>query len=169
MSETAIKNPQVNVDESEVEEEKPVQANTGPVTVTTGGQTFTLEIKETKTNEEDEDPIFTKRAKLYRFAAEANEWKERGKGEAKLLKHKTTGKVRFLMRRDKTFKICGNHYIIDSMKLEPHAGSDRAFVYTCPADFADEEQKSEVFCIRFGNAESTSQTDQTIFSGFAPF
>ena len=38
------------------------------------------------------------------------EWKERGTGEIKLLKHKETGKIRVLMRRDKTLKICANHY-----------------------------------------------------------
>lgn len=31
-------------------------------------------------------------------------------GEAKILKHKTTGKVRLLMRREKTYKICANHF-----------------------------------------------------------
>jgi Ran-binding protein 1 len=47
-------------------------------------------------------------AKLWRF--DTNEWKERGTGEMKLLKHKETKKIRLLMRRDKTLKICANHY-----------------------------------------------------------
>lgn len=38
------------------------------------------------------------------------EWKERGTGEIKLLKHNETGKIRVLMRREKTLKICANHY-----------------------------------------------------------
>ena len=37
------------------------------------------------------------------------QWKERGSGELKLLKHKTTGMVRLLMRREKTLKVCANH------------------------------------------------------------
>jgi len=49
------------------------------------------------------------RAKLYRFSDEEKEWKERGTGEVKLLKHKGNKKVRVLMRRDKTLKICANH------------------------------------------------------------
>lgn len=56
--------------------------------------------------------FFCRRAKLFRFDqdAEPPEWKERGTGDVKLLKHKTTGMVRVLMRRDKTLKVCANHY-----------------------------------------------------------
>ena len=52
------------------------------------------------------------RAKLYRFetSGDENEWKERGVGEVKILKHGDKGTHRILMRRDKTFKICANHY-----------------------------------------------------------
>ena len=55
---------------------------------------------------------FYSRAKLFRYdnESEPNEWKERGTGECKLLKHKETGYRRILMRRDKTLKICANHY-----------------------------------------------------------
>jgi len=53
-----------------------------------------------------------RRAKLFRFetSGEENEWKERGVGEVKILKNSDKGKYRVLMRRDKTFKICANHY-----------------------------------------------------------
>eukprot|EP01121_Diplochlamys_sp_Union-15-3_P002583 TRINITY_DN122_c0_g1_i3.p1 TRINITY_DN122_c0_g1~~TRINITY_DN122_c0_g1_i3.p1 ORF type:complete len:301 (-),score=87.96 TRINITY_DN122_c0_g1_i3:85-855(-) len=107
-----------------------------------------------KTLEEDEDALFKVRAKLFRFDKTSNEWKERGTGEVKLLKHKTTHKIRLLMRRDKTFKICANHYILPSMKLEVNVGSDRSWVWNCPADFADETAKEEVFAIRFANVEN---------------
>ncbi len=40
------------------------------------------------------------------------------------------------------------------LKLTPSAGSDRAWVYTVSADFADEEPKVEQLAIRFKNAES---------------
>ena len=61
------------------------------------------------------------RAKLYRFQLATKEWRERGTGNARLLKHKTTGRIRFLMRRDKTFKICGNHYgMSPSLPSHPH-------------------------------------------------
>ena len=50
-----------------------------------------------------------RKAKLYRFDREGNQWKERGVGTVKLLKHKETGKVRLVMRQSKTLKICANH------------------------------------------------------------
>ena len=40
------------------------------------------------------------------------------------------------------------------MNLVASAGSDRAWVYTVNADFADEEAKVEQLAIRFKNAES---------------
>jgi Ran-binding protein 1 len=52
------------------------------------------------------------RAKLFRFAKDSNEWKERGTGDVKFLKHKQSGKTRIVMRRDQTLKVCANHYSI---------------------------------------------------------
>lgn len=60
------------------------------------------------------------------------------------------------MRRDKTFKICANHYISKDMELRPNCGSDRAWVWTAP-DFADEEIKTETLAIRFANAENAKK------------
>lgn len=56
--------------------------------------------------------LFCRRARLFRFDSEAEppEWKERGTGEVKILEHKVTKMIRILMRRDKTLKICANHY-----------------------------------------------------------
>ena len=54
----------------------------------------------------------SRRARLYRYdtSGEEKEWKERGTGEVKILKHRASGAFRILMRRDKTLKICANHY-----------------------------------------------------------
>jgi hypothetical protein len=38
-------------------------------------------------------------------------------------------------------------------KLQEHSGNDKAWVWST-VDFADEEQKSELFCMRFGSVES---------------
>nr|XP_031299124.1 ran-specific GTPase-activating protein [Camelus dromedarius] len=99
------------------------------------------------------------RAKLFRFASENDlpEWKERGTGDVKLLKHKEKGTIRLLMRRDKTLKICANHYITPMMELKPNAGSDRAWVWNTHADFADECPKQELLAIRFLNAENAQK------------
>jgi hypothetical protein len=52
--------------------------------------------------------ISSRRAKLFRFDKPASEWKERGTGEVKILQP-TQGKIRLVMRRDKTLKVCANH------------------------------------------------------------
>ncbi len=77
---------------------------------------------------------------------DSNEWKERGTGDVRLLKHKENGKTRLVMRRDKTLKVCANHYgvlehfcdklkiladislVVPEMKLSPNVGSDRSWV-----------------------------------------
>lgn len=46
---------------------------------------------------------------MYRFDKEGTQWKERGVGQVKLLEHKSTKKVRLLMRQNRTLKICANH------------------------------------------------------------
>ena len=65
---------------------------------------------DTKTNEEAEEQSFKMRAKLFKFDRDSREWKERGTGDVRLLKHKENGKTRLVMRRDKTLKVCANHY-----------------------------------------------------------
>lgn len=51
----------------------------------------------------------SRRAKLFRFDTDATEWKERGTGDVRLLQHNENKKVRLVMRRDKTHKVCANH------------------------------------------------------------
>ncbi|XP_023668145.2 ran-specific GTPase-activating protein [Paramormyrops kingsleyae] len=115
--------------------------------------------QDVKTLEEDEEELFKMRAKLYRFASENDppEWKERGTGDVKLLRHKEKGSIRLLMRRDRTLKICANHNIVPLMDLKPNAGSDRAWVWNTHADFADEHPKPELLAIRFLNAENAQK------------
>lgn len=119
---------------------------------------------EVRTLEEDEDVLLQLRAKLFRFDSEAEppEWKERGTGEVKILEHKSTRMIRILMRRDKTMKVCANHYVTSAMQLKPNCGSDRAWVWSTMADFADNESKEELLAIRFANAEN-AQKFKTVF------
>ncbi|XP_053160760.1 E3 SUMO-protein ligase RanBP2-like isoform X1 [Hemicordylus capensis] len=107
---------------------------------------------EVKTGEEDEEEIFCNRAKLFRFDGECKEWKERGVGNVKILRHKITGKIRLLMRREQVLKICANHYINTDMALKPNAGSDKSFVWHA-LDYADELPKPEQLAIRFKTPE----------------
>lgn len=96
------------------------------------------------------------RAKLFRFDKDAKEWKERGTGDVRLLEHKQTHKVRLVMRRDKTLKVCANHYVTSDMKLSPNVGSDRSWVYNVAADVADGEPTAETLAIRFANSENAN-------------
>ncbi|KAI8803955.1 RanBP1 domain-containing protein [Cladochytrium replicatum] len=114
------------------------------------------QLEEIKNFEEDEDVIFKMRAKLFRFDKAGKEWKERGTGDVKLLKHKETSKVRILMRRDKTHKICANHYLSAELKLTPNVGSDRSWVWSAPADMSEGSPQAEMLAIRFGNAENAN-------------
>jgi len=61
------------------------------------------------------------------------------------------------MRREKTLKICANHYISPDFKLQENVGSDRSWVWNCPSDFAEEKATAEVFAIRFANSDNAKQ------------
>ena len=125
---------------------------------------------DTKTNEEAEEQTFKMRAKLFKFDRDSREWKERGTGDVRLLKHKENLKTRLVMRRDKTLKVCANHYgkselradgsptnscpVTPDMKLSPNVGSDRSWVWNVAADVSEGEPEAQTLAIRFGNAES---------------
>ncbi|GKV52563.1 hypothetical protein SLEP1_g59140 [Rubroshorea leprosula] len=96
----------------------------------------------------DEVPILDMKSKLYRFDKDGNQWKERGAGTVKLLKHMETSKVRLVMRQSKTFKICANHHVLPTMTVQEYDGNDKSCVWHA-TDFADGELKDEFFCIRF--------------------
>ncbi|XP_028763924.1 ran-binding protein 1 homolog b-like [Neltuma alba] len=119
-----------------------------------------LEEVSVTTGEEDEDPILDLKSKLYRFDKDGNQWKERGAGTVKFLKHKVTGKVRLVMRQSKTLKICANHFIVPSMTVQEHAGNEKSCVWHA-SDFADGELKDELFCIRFASIENCKSFMET--------
>ena len=110
-----------------------------------------------KTGEEDEEVMFSHRAKLYRFLADGKQWKERGVGDIKLLRNRQSGKMRVLMRRDQVLKICANHQITIDMKLQPNAGSDRSWVWSTSADFSEQECKAEQLAVRFKSEDIAKQ------------
>lgn len=89
-----------------------------------------LSLVEVDDGEKDEEVIHADRCALYRFDDESKEWKERAKGDVQLMKHKTTGKCRVVMRQEKTFKLRLNHFVPDEA-LKPNPGSDKAW-YVSP-------------------------------------
>ncbi|KAG5937484.1 hypothetical protein E4U60_001923 [Claviceps pazoutovae] len=111
---------------------------------------------ETKTHEEAETQLFKMRAKLFKFNKDTSEWKERGTGDVRILKHKENLKTRLVMRRDKTLKVCANHYILPEMKLSPNVGSDRSWVWNAAADVTEGEPEAVTLAIRFANTENAN-------------
>lgn len=135
-------------DDNEAAAEEECQADFKPV--------VQLEEVETSTGEEDEESLLELKCKLYRFDTGSQEWKERGVGQVRLLKHKENQRIRLLMRQEKTLKIRANHIVMPGIKLQEHAGSDKAWVWST-VDFADGAQKVELFCMRFGTIEKAQE------------
>ena len=113
----------------------------------------TLPKEVVKSGEEDEDIIFKMRGRMYRFRK--NEWKERGTGEIRLLRHKTDNKIRLILRQDKTLTAVANFYIAADplCELKPHQGSDKMFFFLA-YDCSDEEPTMEKFVVKLGNANN---------------
>lgn len=81
------------------------------------------------------------------------------------------------MRRDKTLKICANHYsksclfgtklitilltvffflVLSDSVLKPNVGSDRSWVYNVTADISEGAPEAQTLAIRFGNADNAN-------------
>ncbi|KFB38061.1 AGAP002982-PA-like protein [Anopheles sinensis] len=103
---------------------------------------------EVKTGEEDEDILYAHRAKLYRFVS--SEWKERGIGDVKILKHKETGKLRVVMRREQVLKICLNHALTEDVCYSKKDDKSWQFVAN---DFSEGAFELMNFCLRFKSAD----------------
>ena len=101
---------------------------------------------------ENEVCIYKQRVKLFRFRD--NQWKERGIGNAKLLRNDNEKRIRFVMRQEKTLKPVGNFLISEAptCELKPMANSDKAYMWVCN-DFSDGEAVLDKLAARFKNAE----------------
>lgn len=114
---------------------------------------------ETKSGEEEEEVVFGVRAKLFVYGETLldvgtgiKNWRERGIGEARILRHREHQRLRVLMRQEKTMKVIANHALDPRIKLEPNVGSDRSWVWSA-FDFAEGELKETVFAMRFADSD----------------
>lgn len=103
---------------------------------------------EVKTGEEDEEVLYSHRAKLFRF--KDSEWKERGLGDVKILQHKETGRMRVVMRREQVLKICLNHAL--DHEVEYIRKDDKSWHFVVN-DYSEGELELEQLCLRFKSAE----------------
>ena len=122
-------------------------------------QQVKLEEVEVKSGEEDEEILISIRSKLFIFGETLLDkgtgkktWRERGIGEAKILRHKEHQRLRLLMRQETTMKVIANHVLDPRIKLQPNAGSDRSWVWSA-FDFADGELVETVFALRFPDSQ----------------
>ena len=92
---------------------------------------------------------FPRRAALYRFAEADNDWKERARGDLKVLKHKETGKYRLVMHAEKILKLRLNQFVGD-IELKPNVGSETSWTWRW-VDYATDSGDAEThsFGIRF--------------------
>ena len=71
-----------------------------------------MQLSQVKTGEEEEEVMYKQRARLYRYAKELGVWKERGVGDVKLLRHRNSGILRLLMRREQVRAIIATSFRI---------------------------------------------------------
>lgn len=101
-----------------------------------------------KTGEEDEELLYVHKAKLYRL--NESDWKERGLGDVKILRHRQTKKLRVVMRREQVFKICLNHVLNENVVYREKTETSWMFAVH---DFSEGESVLERFTLRFKNKE----------------
>jgi len=113
--------------------------------------------------DKDEEIINKQPCVLYRFGTvtmkpdeinkdtpeeKKSEWKQRGKGDIKFLKHKVTQRIRLLMRQTSTYKLILNHYIEPTCQLKPNEGSANAWAWW-GIDNSDTEETKSLFIGKF--------------------
>ena len=110
---------------------------------------------EDKSGEENFEEVFSARTKLYRWRKP--EWKERGIGHFRIMKHKETTRIVGMLRQEGTKKIMAYFNILslgELCDLTRLKTSDKTWVWTC-LDFSDTNSNMQIeqFCLRFKTKE----------------
>ena len=114
-----------------------------------------------KSWDEDADTVFCQRTKLYRFDSDTGQWKERGVGELKIMKHRRTGRVKLIMRRDQVLKICCNHSLTSDMTVTQMATNEKACVWFTSADYTDQVVRPEKLSAKFKTVQIANEFKET--------
>lgn len=105
------------------------------------------------TGEEKEEEIARFKSKVYRFRDK--EWKQRGIGELRFLKHKVSKLIRIIGRTEKTYRCMINHFLVKKgilgnlEKLQTH---ENAWSWA-GHDISDEVPTIDKFGARFDTKE----------------
>ena len=113
------------------------------------------EIQDLRTGEEGEKELFNKHTMLFRF--DNNQWKERGKGDIKILFNEETNKYRIIMRRVQVKKLCCNHFISSEMNLKPLPKSENCWLWHTNSDSSEEEPRPETLAAKFKKIEFSNE------------
>lgn len=118
-----------------------------------------LQHVEVRTGEENFDEVCKIKAKIWRFDEGENQWKERGQGDAKILRAKADPKRHiFLFRREAIGKLAAHHAIVNGMRLKPVQNNDKKFIWGAPKDCTDDEEGyPELFTIKFGDESAAAE------------
>ncbi|KAA0155659.1 hypothetical protein FNF29_01574 [Cafeteria roenbergensis] len=111
-------------------------------------------------NEENEDAVFERICKLFRFRE--GEWKERAKGNVRIMKHKVSGAMRVIIREAASLYVRANHFVDPSSPLTvPDGDSTGKRFRFGAADFSDAaltgSHTMEQFLIFFRTAEDAAE------------
>ncbi|XP_031625678.1 E3 SUMO-protein ligase RanBP2-like [Contarinia nasturtii] len=117
------------------------------------------------TGEENEEKLFSERAKLYRFDSVNKEWKERGVGEFKVLHHPVNNSYRLLLRREQIHKLVLNMALSADLQINFMKQSDKAFIWV-GQNFAEEQENGELesLSVRFKNADLATKFNNVVQS-----
>ena len=118
-----------------------------------------MEEVDVKSGEEEEEVVYVQRGKLFLYGETLldvgsgnKQWKERGIGDIRILKHREHQRMRVLMRQEKTMKVIVNHALDPRIKLTSNAESDRSWFWSA-FDFTSGVLLETVFSIRFADSE----------------
>jgi Ran-binding protein 1 len=100
------------------------------------------------------DTVWENKGKLLRFDEGENQWKERGSGEARIIKSKKNGSHMFVLRREGIGKLAAQHLIQKGMQCVIPPKSNVSVMWIALADYSDDDEGwKEKFYIKFSTPE----------------
>merc|ERR1712130_19504 len=117
-----------------------------------GKVTQSVLTKLNESKEQDENIFWKGSCKLYCFSFETNEWKQRGRGDLKMLHCKERNQIQMILRENKTKKLRLNYIIDPDIKLSLYPCAENAWSWSA-IDFSDGEEISRTFSVCFDTKE----------------
>ena len=114
-----------------------------------------VKLQKVEQKEMEEEVLFTERGLCAKYDPSESTFKERGRGEVKILRHPTTKYSRVVLVRDQVLKLACNHFCLPQIKINKIPNNDKMLQYTVVKDFArEEEDKPMTLAFRFNTTEA---------------